>query len=284
MEIIRSVRDLAPFQGARFVPTMGALHAGHRALIAAARAGGGAVLVSIFVNPMQFGPTEDLERYPRPLDEDLAICREEGVDAVFLPEAETIYPPGFATRVAVPSLAGVLCGAHRPGHFEGVATVVARLFGLVRPSHAFFGWKDAQQFLIIRRLADDLYPEIEIIGVPTVREPDGLALSSRNRYLDAEARRRAARFPEALRRGLAAIEKGEPVGRILDTVRTMLVEAAIETEYIELRRLDDLGEIPPDRPLGRPLPAGGVILAAAVRIQGTRLIDNLRLDADGVAR
>ncbi|MFN7754523.1 MAG: pantoate--beta-alanine ligase [Holosporales bacterium] len=174
------------------IPTMGALHAGHMALVAAAKARGLAPVVSIFVNPKQFGANEDFDRYPRPIEEDDALCRIHNVDTVWRPTVEEVYPSGFATTVHVaPDLTGILCGAYRPGHFDGVATVVSILINTVRPAATFFGEKDYQQLCIIKRLAADLRLPGEIIGVPTVREADGLALSSRNRYLYADERRLA---------------------------------------------------------------------------------------------
>ncbi len=188
------------------VPTMGALHAGHVSLIDAARAADGFVVVSIFVNPTQFGPKEDLSRYPRPLERDLEMCGAAGVDLVFTPDAATMYPPGFRTFVEVNELSEVLEGASRPGHFRGVATVVLKLFNLVQPDRAYFGQKDAQQVRIIQQMVRDLNVPVEVVVRPTVREPDGLALSSRNQYLDAEQRRKAV----ALNRGAGGGGGGDP--------------------------------------------------------------------------
>lgn len=183
------------------IPTMGALHAGHMRLVEAAKAQGLTPVVSIFVNPKQFGAGEDFDRYPRPVEEDDALCRAHGVAAVWRPTVEEIYPSGFATTVHIaPGLTGILCGAHRPGHFDGVATVVSILINTVRPTATFFGEKDYQQLCIIKRLAADLRLPGEIIGVPTVREADGLALSSRNRYLTAPERAIAPRLYQALQR------------------------------------------------------------------------------------
>ena len=180
---------------------MGALHPGHAALIDAARARAGqngTVIVSIFVNPAQFGPSEDLARYPRPLAADLALCRQHGADAVLTPTADEMYPPGDSTVVEENALSRGLCGAARPGHFRGVCTVVAKLFHILRPEAAIFGEKDYQQLAVLRRMARDLFLDIEIIGHPTIREPDGLAMSSRNRYLSPEKRAQAVQFPAAL--------------------------------------------------------------------------------------
>ncbi len=270
---------------------MGALHEGHRALIKAARReaddlGGGLakppVIVSIFVNPRQFGPNEDFERYPRTEDEDLAICRSSGVDAVFFPSVEEMYPAGFSTVVSLPGLARSLCGRSRPGHFDGVATVVARLFGLLRPSRAYFGWKDAQQLILVRRMARDLALAPEIRAVETVREPDGLALSSRNRYLSPEERARASWLNRALRRGEEAAREGATAEEILRRVRSGLLAGELVEDYVELRRLADLAEIDPMRPLTRS-PDHAYLLAAAVRCGSTRLIDNVRIFHDSSA-
>ena len=199
------------------VPTMGALHAGHVSLIDAARAADGFVVVSIFVNPTQFGPKEDLSRYPRPLERDLEMCGAAGVDLVFTPDAATMYPPGFRTFVEVNELSDVLEGASRPGHFRGVATVVLKLFNLVQPDRAYFGQKDAQQVRIIRQMVRDLNVPVEVVVRPTVREPDGLALSSRNQYLDAEQRRKAVALNEALEEAEATIRAGERDPVVIET-------------------------------------------------------------------
>jgi pantoate--beta-alanine ligase len=191
------------------VPTMGALHAGHKSLIDAARAADGFVVVSIFVNPKQFGATEDLARYPRPLARDLEMCAAAGVDFVFTPAEETMYPSGFRTFVEVSGLSEVLEGASRTGHFRGVATVVLKLFNLVQPDRAYFGQKDAQQVRIIQQMARDLNVPVEVVILPTVRESDGLALSSRNQYLDADQRREAAALNEALTEAESLIRSGE---------------------------------------------------------------------------
>ncbi len=190
-----------------FVPTMGALHAGHVSLIEPARAANGFTVVSIFVNPTQFGPNEDFTRYPRPLQRDLGLC--EGVDLVFAPDAVTMYPQGFQTSVRVRDLSNLLEGASRPGHFEGVATVVLKLFNLVQPDRAYFGQKDAQQVRVIQQMVGDLNVPVEIVVCPTVREADGLALSSRNQYLDAGQRREATALYQALEKAEALIKAGE---------------------------------------------------------------------------
>jgi len=251
------------------VPTMGALHAGHAALIEAARtqAGkSGTAMVSIFVNPTQFGPNEDYAKYPRTFDADLELCAARGADAVFAPRTEDVYPPGDSTFVDETTLSRGLCGASRPGHFRGVCTVVAKLFNIVRPDAAIFGEKDFQQLAVIRRMARDLFPAVEIIGHPTVREPDGLALSSRNRYLDADQRRRAAKFAAALRE---AGGKSSPE-EIVAAASELIAEGTGTTpEYVAVVDAETLEPIESfDR---------SAVLAAAVKIGETRLIDNVRL-------
>lgn len=282
MKVFTRSRELASVRGGSFVPTMGALHRGHAALIAAAKASGGPVVVSIFVNPTQFGPAEDFERYPRPIKKDLELCEVAGVDAVFTPSETVIYPPGFVTEVRVPGYSEVMCGATRPGHFNGVATVVARLLGLVRPARAYFGWKDAQQLIIIRRLAEDLALGVSIQAVETVREPDGLAVSSRNAYLSSSEREKAPALYQALRKGETAAREGARAAEIVARVRRHLRAAGLAAEYVELRRVRDLAPIPENKPPFRIVSPsegekGGVLLAAAVRIGETRLIDNVRL-------
>ena len=250
---------------------MGALHTGHAALMDAARSragGGGTVIVSIFVNPTQFAPHEDLDKYPRPFEADLARCHAHGADAVFAPPVSEMYPPGDSTFVEETVLSRGLCGARRPGHFRGVCTVVAKLFHLTRPDAAIFGEKDFQQLVVIRRMARDLFPGLEIIGCPTVREPDGLALSSRNRYLAPEERRRAAAFPAALR---TAAENSSPREAIATATALITQGTGSVPEYVEVV---DAETLEPLQTLDRP-----AVLAAAVKIGETRLIDNVRLAA-----
>jgi len=247
------------------VPTMGALHEGHRTLVRAARERAGSVVVSVFVNPTQFGPGEDFDRYPRTWDADLAALAEEGADVVFHPPVEEVYPPGSLGVTVDPGpLGGVLEGAVRPGHFAGVLTVVAKLFGLVRPDVALFGEKDYQQLTLIRAMARELALGLDVVGVPTVREDDGMALSSRNRYLSPEERVRAATISRALRAGAAA----GPLGA--DAVRTAAAEVLatapeLVLDYLELTD-PDLGPVPA---------AGPARLLVAARAGSTRLIDNV---------
>jgi pantoate--beta-alanine ligase len=248
--------------GCAFVPTMGALHEGHAALIRAAAKRGPAV-VSVFVNPTQFGPGEDLDRYPRDLDGDAAVAERAGAALLFAPDVATVYPPGFVTVVDPGPLAADLCGRARPGHFAGVATVVTRLLGLVRPRWLLLGLKDRQQVVVLRRVVDDLALGVDVVGVPTVRDADGLALSSRNAYLSETERVRAAVIPRAL--ALAAGTAGD-ADAILAAARSALDVAAIVPEYLELRDAEDLGPWQPHRE--------GVLLVAA-RVGDTRLIDNI---------
>jgi pantoate--beta-alanine ligase len=254
------------------VPTMGALHDGHARLIQVARERTpGPVVVSIFVNPLQFGRGEDLDRYPRTLEEDLKVCEREGADIVFIPGLEEVYPGGEPLVTVEPGPLGtVLEGAVRPGHFRGVLTVVAKLFGLVRPGIAVFGEKDYQQLVLVRRMVRDLCLDVEIVGATTQREPDGLALSSRNRYLDPEQRRRAVALSRALVAARAAAGAGPQAA--LDAARRELgPEAGIDLDYLVVTDAD-LGDLPD------PVPAGteGRVLVAG-RVGQTRLIDNLPL-------
>ncbi len=261
--------------GARvaLVPTMGALHEGHARLLRVARqtAGSGQVVASIFVNPLQFAPGEDLDRYPRTLENDLRLCEEEGVDVVFAPTADEVYPGGEPLVTVDPGPGGtVLEGAYRPGHFRGVLTVVAKLFGLTRPDLAVFGEKDYQQLVLVRRMSRDLCLGVEVVGAPTVREPDGLALSSRNRFLGPEERRHAA----ALSRALRAAQSGAPYGpsAARDAALAELAGEPVEVDYLEIRT-PDLGEIG-DGDLHGPRDARVLV---AARVGATRLIDNLPL-------
>ncbi|MCA1981614.1 pantoate--beta-alanine ligase [Nocardioides nematodiphilus] len=257
-----------------FVPTMGALHEGHASLMAVARERVGAegkVVVSIFVNPLQFGAGEDLDRYPRTLDADLVIAEKEGVDIVFAPSVDEVYVGGQPQISIEPGpLGAILEGRTRPGHFAGMLIVVAKLFGLVRPDVAVFGQKDYQQLALIRRMVDDLSMGIEIVGAPTQREHDGLALSSRNRYLDAEQREEALHLSRALFAAQEAAASGAHAA--LDAARAELRRAkAVDVDYLEITATD-LGELPDDVPSGTE----ARILVAA-RVGTTRLIDNMSL-------
>src|SRR6478752_5602002 len=219
------------------VPTMGFLHEGHRSLIRAARRDADFVVVTIFVNPLQFGPNEDLDRYPRDLAGDLAQCAAEGVDCVFSPSVAEMYPRRPVTTVHVAELTGDLCGAARPTHFDGVTTVVTKLFAIVGPCAAFFGRKDAQQLSVVTRMADDLNLLVEVVGCPIVREPDGLAMSSRNAYLAPSDRRAALVLSRALRHAVDVIVAGERDARQIARVvnATVFGEPAVELEYVEVR-------------------------------------------------
>lgn len=255
------------------VPTMGALHAGHRALIEAARRECARVVATIFVNPKQFAPNEDFAGYPRNEAADLDLLHGAGVDLAFLPEGAEMYPPGFATSVAVAGLTGDLCGRHRPGHFDGVATVVTKLLLQALPDLAYFGEKDYQQLLVIRRLARDLDIPVRIVGVPTVREADGLALSSRNLYLSPQERRTAPALARVLREIAAALAREpEAAARELARGRTALEGAGFAVEYLELRDAETLA--PRASAAGAP-----ARLFAAARLGRTRLIDNLPVAA-----
>jgi len=264
-------------QGKRigFVPTMGALHEGHASLIRTARQESDYVVVSIFVNPTQFGPNEDFARYPRTFQADAAICRDAGADVIFHPNAETIYPPGFATLVEVEGLQDVLCGASRPGHFRGVCTVVAKLFHIVRPDVAFFGQKDAQQAIILTRMVSDLEMPVEMRILPTVRDRDGLALSSRNRYLTPAQRENAPAIYQSLLQTQEQILAGErDTNRLQSKLRSALERIPEATV--------DYAEIVSSASLRRSeIIAGQVLVAVAVRLGTTRLIDNLMVDVPG---
>jgi pantoate--beta-alanine ligase len=290
MEIVRDVRglqawaDAARAAGRRIalVPTMGALHDGHVALVAEARRRADLVVVSIFVNPTQFGPGDDFAAYPRPFEADAARCRAVGVDVLFAPAPEALYPAGFQTFVELERISKPLCGASRPGHFRGVATVVTKLWLAARPHVSVFGEKDYQQLALLRRLAVDLGFDVDVVGVPTVREPDGLARSSRNVFLDAETRAQALVLPRALRAAEDAVAAGErDAGALLAGVRRELAKAPLgEVDYAELRDAESL----------EPAPArleGPTLLALAVRFparsgpRGVRLIDNTVLRPPG---
>ena len=253
-----------------FVPTMGALHAGHASLIQHARSECGTVVVSVFVNPLQFDRPDDLARYPRSLDADLEICRREGVDIVFAPTISEMYPRPMEMAIDVGRLADHLCGRFRPGHFKGVATVVLKLLEIAQPDVAYFGEKDAQQLAVVRRLVTDFNVPVRIAGVPTVREPDGLALSSRNLRLSAEERQLAPCLYAALKRAAAAVENGvsNPSDVTRDAATAIPADARVRLEYFELVDPDDF------QPVTRV--TGPVVAAGALWVGNTRLIDNVR--------
>jgi pantoate--beta-alanine ligase len=277
MKIIRTVSSMTAWservrrQGMTigFVPTMGALHDGHRSLIRAARSRSEALVVSIFVNPSQFSPTEDLSTYPRPIARDRSLCREEGVDVCFEPTAQGMYPKGFQTTVTVPALARRWEGEARPHHFTGVATVVTKLFGMVRPHLALFGQKDYQQVAVVRRLVNDLNLAVTIRMHPTIREPDGLAMSSRNIYLSGDERRIAPLLSQALRAGQRMAESGGGDVAMINRIMRQTIERApaMQIEYLAICNPDSL------EPLS--LVEDRAVLLGAVRIGSIRLIDNL---------
>jgi pantoate--beta-alanine ligase len=255
-----------------FVPTMGALHEGHKSCVDIARRHGDVLVVSIFVNPTQFGPKEDFKRYPRDLERDAAALREWDCDVLFAPSTEEMYPDAQSTWVEVEKLTDVLCGAFRPGHFRGVTTVVTKLFNIVEPHVAVFGQKDAQQALVIKRMVEQLDFPVKIILSPIVRERDGLAVSSRNAYLSGEERTRAAAIYRGLQSAKALLARGERASaKIVGEARKVMEDAGIaDIEYVELLDARDLSRL--------ETVEGRVILAVAARIGGTRLIDNVVLE------
>ncbi len=277
MKIIRSPAAMTAWSEALrregvsigFVPTMGALHEGHRSLIREARLQCDALVVSIFVNPTQFGPREDLTKYPRPISHDRAICRQEGVDVCFEPTVKTMYPTGFQTTVTVPAVARRWEGEARPHHFAGVATVVTKLFGMVRPHRALFGQKDFQQSVLVQQLVKDLNLGVDIAVRPTVREQDGLAMSSRNVYLSPDERGRAVVLYKGLQAGAKVIRTGETDARIIQSAMTRVIiqESTITTDYLAVcdpRTLEPVSSV-----------TSRVVLLGAVRVGSVRLIDNL---------
>jgi pantoate--beta-alanine ligase len=254
-----------------FVPTMGYLHKGHMSLVRAAREANANVIVSIFVNPTQFGPNEDFERYPRDEERDLELLRDERIDVVFMPSVEEMYPKGASTFVEVEGITSVLEGAHRPTHFRGVTTVVAKLFTIVEPARAYFGRKDAQQLAVIRKMVRDLRLDIEIVGLPIVREPDGLAMSSRNAYLSPEERKAALVLSGSLQRAKALYDDGV---RDADAIRSAMngllgAEPLAQVDYVSVADTETLLEL--------ETIAGSALVSLAVRIGKTRLIDNVTL-------
>lgn len=278
METVRDLNDLREAVGQfraegatiAFVPTMGALHAGHIALVEAANRPGTKVIASIFVNPRQFGAGEDLSRYPRKELADLKMLADAGCDLAWLPAVEQMYPDGFATNVAVSGVSEGLDGAARPGHFDGVATVVAKLFNQVDPDRAYFGEKDFQQLAVVRRMVADLDFDVEIVGVPTQRDDDGLALSSRNVYLDEDERHRAVALPRALGVAVQALARGDDAEQVLAQAHASLNAAGFVVDYVSLV---DAETLVPGPAAGRPRR-----LLAAARMGMTRLIDNVPVD------
>lgn len=276
---MRTITTVAEMTAARdaatgtvgLVPTMGFLHEGHLSLVRGARADCDTVAVSIFVNPAQFGPGEDLDRYPRDEERDLALLRDEGADIVFMPPPEEVYPPGFDDWVEVRGpIAERLEGEHRPGHFRGVTTVVARLFRIVRPDRAYFGEKDAQQLRVIRRMTGDLGLPVEVLGLPIVREPDGLAMSSRNAYLSPDDRTRALALSRALGEAERSFGSGErDAGVIRTAARRTLDAAGVGVDYVSVVDEETLTEL---KTIDRP-----ALLLLAALVGATRLIDNTLL-------
>jgi pantoate--beta-alanine ligase len=265
-----AIRERRPNGAIGFVPTMGALHAGHASLIQHARRDCGTVVVSIFVNPLQFDRPDDLERYPRSLERDLDVCGQHGVDIVFAPPVAEMYPRPIEMGVEVGRLADHLCGRFRPGHFKGVATVVLKLLEIVRPDAAYFGEKDGQQLAVVRRLVTDFNVPVRIVAVPTVREPDGLALSSRNLRLSADERRLAPCLYAALQRAAVSVEEGATDGPAVARDATMLIPSddRLRLEYLQLVDPEDF------QPVAHI--TGPVIAAGALWVGQTRLIDNVR--------
>lgn len=279
MKIIESIQDMKKaslamrVEGKKiaFVPTMGYLHEGHLSLMKKGKEVGNVLIVSIFVNPTQFAKGEDLERYPRDIERDKELCKGEGVDILFVPDAREMYPENYQTYLDIEKVTKNLCGASRPGHFRGVATVVTKLFNIVRPHYAIFGEKDFQQLVTIRRLALDLNMDVDVIGIPIVREADGLAMSSRNSYLSQEEREAARSIYRALQVAKEMFDEGErSAGVLLKEARRVLeISPIIEPEYAKLVDIGTMEEV--DRVENEAL------LAMAVRIGKTRLIDNIIL-------
>jgi pantoate--beta-alanine ligase len=266
-DIRRAIGELRDGKSVGFVPTMGALHEGHLSLVRAARESCDVVVLSIFVNPLQFSPSEDLNKYPRDERRDLETAKRERVDVVFLPSVDEMYPPDATVRVSAGALGEIHEGASRPGHFDGVATVVAKLFNIVRPDVAIFGQKDAQQVAVVRSLVRDLDMDIDIRVGPTVREPDGLAISSRNVYLSSEERASALSLWRALQRGVARLSRDDDPEMAAEEMWAVLTASSrVEPDYAVAVDPGDMGPPRPERP---------VLLAVAARVGSTRLIDNV---------
>ncbi len=268
---VRQVR--AGGRSVGLVPTMGSLHEGHLELMRRAGEQCGVVVISIFVNPAQFGPHEDFASYPRDLERDVRMSEKAGVEAIFNPSVSEMYPAGFSTRVEVGRITEKLCGCSRPGHFSGVATVVTKLFNIIKPDRAFFGQKDAQQALVIERMAADLNLDLEVVTLPTVREPDGLAMSSRNRYLGPEERRAALILYRSLQYAKELYRAGErDAARLRRQVTAMIAaEPLARIDYVEIYSYPELEEVAEIQ--------GPVLLALAVKIGKARLIDNITLES-----
>lgn len=269
-KVIKKEKQIGKSVG--FVPTMGYLHEGHISLIRCSKKDNNITVVSIFVNPIQFGENEDLDRYPRDIERDYKICMEEGVDYVFYPSYEEMYPKGFSTYVEVKGLTEGLCGAFRPGHFRGVTTVVTKLFNIVNPDRAYFGKKDYQQYRVIKKMVSDLNMDVEVIGCPLIREKDGLAMSSRNKYLSKEERESSLSLSKALFKAKEMFENGE---KDPQKIKKMIEEIILsyplvkEIQYIEIV---DPETLKPKKRLEK-----GDIIALAVYVGNTRLIDNIEL-------
>ncbi|KUK83028.1 MAG: Pantothenate synthetase [Pelotomaculum thermopropionicum] len=280
MQIFHTIPEIRDFvrqarNGRRsvgLVPTMGCLHEGHLELMRRAGEQCAVVVVSIFVNPAQFGPHEDFANYPRDLERDVRMSGKAGVDAIFNPSVPEMYPEGFCTRVEVERITEKLCGRSRPGHFSGVATVVTKLFNIVKPDRAYFGQKDAQQALVIKRMAADLNLDLEVVTLPTVREPDGLAMSSRNRYLGSEERRAAVILYKSLQHAKELYRAGErdAAGLRRSVAAMIAAESLAAIDYVEIYSYPELEEVAEIR--------GPVLLALAVKIGRARLIDNIVLE------
>lgn len=279
MRVVSSIRELrAMLKEMRpktigFVPTMGYLHEGHLSLVEKAKEMSDVVVMSIFVNPLQFGLNEDLEKYPRDIEWDCRLAEAQGVDILFFPPVEEMYPPGSKTIVSVKEITECMCGASRPGHFDGVATVVTKLFNIVQPDYAFFGMKDAQQVAVITQMVRDLNIPVEIVPCPIVREADGLALSSRNVYLSPEERKQALVLSRSLKRAQEMVECGERDATVLRTaIESVIQESPLaDIDYIEIRSYPELVPLEELR--------GDCLIALAVRFGRTRLIDNIMLVA-----
>jgi pantoate--beta-alanine ligase len=262
MELIRKNKSIG------FVPTMGALHSGHVSLIKKSVSQNDITVVSVYVNPIQFGPNEDYKRYPRPVNDDIEICKKNGVDYLFLPSNETLYDKDFSTYVAVDKLSGIMCGVTRPVHFRGVATVVSKLFNIVMPDRAYFGLKDYQQYVIIKRMVKDLNFRTKVIGCPIIREKSGLAMSSRNTYLSPEAKEQAVNIHKILVNAKKSFNSGKNIDAVIkETAKLLSAIENSEIDYIEARDSNTL------QPAVKT--TKNVVIAAAVKISNIRLIDNI---------